>query len=346
MVKYYSLKKILKNNSQYNVIIGERSNGKTYACLKYALDNFFKKGEEFVYLRRWNDDVKTKRMQTLFTPFKDYLEKRNGKVIFKSGTFYFVDLDTEIETVMAYALSISEVEHMKSSSYENVTTVIFDEFLTRRVYLVNEFVSFMNVLSTIIRKRENVTIFMLGNTVNRYCPYFSEMGLKNVEHMKQGTIDLYKYSSGMTVSVEYCSNLNKVKKGSSYFAFDNPDLKMITEGKWELGIYPHVSWRLYPENIFFSFVISFNEKLYQGDLYNDDNGIYIFIHDKTTPIKEGTLVYSLESVPNVLYNVSVFTGGNKVLNLIKNLFLNNKVFYQDNSVGDSINNYLKGVKYG
>ena len=140
--------------------------------------------------------------------------------------------------------------------------------------------------------------------------------------------------------------MNKVKKGSSYFAFDNPDLKMITEGKWELGIYPHVSWHLYPENIFFSFVISFNEKLYQGDLYNDDNGIYIFIHDKTTPIKEGTLVYSLESVPNVLYNVSVFTGGNKVLNLIKNLFLNNKVFYQDNSVGDSINNYLKGVKYG
>lgn len=346
MVKYYSLKKILRNKSQYNVIIGERSNGKTYACLKHALDKFFKTGEEFVYLRRWTDDVKTKRMQTLFTPFKEYLEKRNGKVIFKSGVFYFVDLDTEQETPMAYALSISEVEHMKSSSYENVTTVIFDEFLTRRVYLVNEFVSFMNVLSTIIRKRENVIIFMLGNTVNRYCPYFAEMGLKNIEHMKQGTIDLYKYSSGMTVSVEYCSNLNRVKKGSSYFAFDNPDLKMITEGKWELGIYPHVSWKLYFENVFYSFVISFNNKLYQGDIYNDDNGIYIYIHEKTTDIKEGTLVYSLESVPNKLYNVSVFTGGNKVLNLIKSLFLNNKVFYQDNSVGDSINNYLKGIKYG
>ena len=247
---------------------------------------------------------------------------------------------------MAYALSISEVEHMKSSSYENVTTVIFDEFLTRRVYLVNEFVSFMNVLSTIIRKRENVTIFMLGNTVNRYCPYFSEMGLKNVEHMKQGTIDLYNYSSGMTVSVEYCSNLNKGKKGSSYFAFDNPDLKMITDGKWELGIYPHVSWKLYSENIVYSFVIVFNNKNYQGDIYNDDNGVYIFIHEKTTDIKDDTLVFSLESKPNMMYNVSVFTGGNKVLNLIKNLFLNNKVFYQNNSVGDTINNYIKGVKYG
>ena len=346
MVKYYSLNKILKNKSQYNVIFGERSNGKTYACLKYALDKFFKNGEEFVYLRRWTDDVKTKRMQTLFTPFKEYLEKRNGKVIFKKGAFYFVDLDTEEETIMAYALSVSEVEHMKSSSYAHVTTVIFDEFITRRVYLVNEFVSFMNVLSTIIRKRENVTIFMLGNTVNRYCPYFSEMGLKNVEYMKQGTIDVYSYSSGMTVSVEYCSNLNKGKKGSSYFAFNNPDLKMITDGKWELGIYPHVSWNLYSENNFYSFVISFNNKLYQGDIYNDDNGIYTYIHEKTSAIKDGTIVFSLESKPNKLYNVSVFTGGNKVLNLIKNLFLNNKVFYQDNSVGDAINNYLKEVKYG
>ena len=118
MVKYYSLNKILKNKSQYNVIFGERSNGKTYACLKHALDKFFKTGEEFVYLRRWTDDVKTKRMQTLFTPFKEYLEKRKGKVIFKGGVFYFVDLETQEETAMAYALSISEVEHMKSSSYE------------------------------------------------------------------------------------------------------------------------------------------------------------------------------------------------------------------------------------
>ena len=36
---------------------------------------------------------------------------------------------------------------------------------------------FMNVLSTIIRDRENIKIFMLGNTVNKYCPYFDEMGL-------------------------------------------------------------------------------------------------------------------------------------------------------------------------
>ena len=40
--KYYNLNAILKTNSTYNVIIGERSNGKTYACLKYGIEQYFK----------------------------------------------------------------------------------------------------------------------------------------------------------------------------------------------------------------------------------------------------------------------------------------------------------------
>ena len=35
---FYSLKRILTKNAQYNMIYGERSNGKTYAGLEYALD--------------------------------------------------------------------------------------------------------------------------------------------------------------------------------------------------------------------------------------------------------------------------------------------------------------------
>lgn len=36
-LKYYSLDNILKKNCVYNVIFGERSNGKTYAVLKLSL---------------------------------------------------------------------------------------------------------------------------------------------------------------------------------------------------------------------------------------------------------------------------------------------------------------------
>ena len=37
-MKFYSLDRILQKHAQYNVIFGERSNGKTYAVEKYALE--------------------------------------------------------------------------------------------------------------------------------------------------------------------------------------------------------------------------------------------------------------------------------------------------------------------
>lgn len=38
--KFYSLDNILSHNATYNVIFGERSNGKTYSVLKLGLENF------------------------------------------------------------------------------------------------------------------------------------------------------------------------------------------------------------------------------------------------------------------------------------------------------------------
>ena len=42
--KYYSLEKILKEEADYNIIYGERSNGKTTAVLLYALERYIKSG--------------------------------------------------------------------------------------------------------------------------------------------------------------------------------------------------------------------------------------------------------------------------------------------------------------
>ena len=46
-IKYYSLTEILKRNAHYNVIFGERSNGKTYAVLLYALKKFVEVDKSF-----------------------------------------------------------------------------------------------------------------------------------------------------------------------------------------------------------------------------------------------------------------------------------------------------------
>ena len=66
MKKYYTLNNIKKRNARYNVIFGERSNGKTFACLEEIVKNYFRYNKQGAVLRRWNDDFKGKRGREYF----------------------------------------------------------------------------------------------------------------------------------------------------------------------------------------------------------------------------------------------------------------------------------------
>lgn len=352
--KYYNLKPILKKNATYNIIIGERSNGKTFACLVHALKRYFETGEQFAYIRRWSTDVRPMRLNELFSAvvssgiLTKLSEGKYQTIIFKTGRFYLANYNDEGKPIysdtdiLGFAMSLNEGEHNKSISYPQVTTIVFDEFLTSKVYLENEFISFMNLVSTIVRQRTNVKIFMLGNTVNKYSPYFKEMGLSNVLNMKQGTIDVYSYgSSKLTVAVEYCASMEKSKSSNFYFAFDNPKLKMITRGDWELDIFPHKPVNFTKNDIKFIYFIEFNEMVFQCEIVFLDNQTFTFIHRKTTPIKEGSKVYSPIPNPSIYYSTSISRPKDEIEQRIFWYFTHDKVFYQDNDVGNAIQNFLK-----
>ena len=209
----------------------------------------------------------------------------------------------------------------------------------------------MNTVSTIVRKREDVKIYMLGNTVNKYCPYFKEMGLEHIQKMKQGTIDVYQYGdSHLTVAVEYCKTIdNGDSKGANkYFAFNNPKLSMITGGAWELNIYPHLPYKYKNKDILLTYFIEFSDNIYQCEVINIKDDYFTYIHNKTTPIQDENtdLVYSLDYSPKPNYNRSIFRPINGVQKKILWFFMNDKVFYQDNNVGDAIANFLKICKRG
>ena len=360
-MKYYSLNKINKKNATYNVIFGERSNGKTYATLKQALENYFSDGSQFAYIRRWSVDVQPKRMNNLFNAVIEdgYLEKLSGgkftAIFYRTGRFYLCTYNDKgkpiynEEDIIGYAFSLSENEHNKANSYPRVTTIIFDEFLTNKIYLPDEFILFMNTVSTIVRQRTNVKIYMLGNTVNKFCPYFKEMGLTNILSMKQGSIDLYTYGdSKLKVAVEYADSKKKFKKNNFYFAFNNPKLKMITGGAWELNIYPHAPVKWLPKNIIFTYFIDFNDSLYQCEIINKDANVFTYIHEKTTPIKnpDKDIIYTLDYNPKINYNVNILKPLTDYQNKITWFYTHDRVYYQDNNVGDAINNYLKICKRG
>ncbi len=353
--KYYSLKNILGKNADYNIIFGERSNGKTYAALLHGLTNYIKTGEQMAYIRRWREDLRGKRAETLFNNHVNngVIEKltdgKYNEVFYLGGRWYLSLYDNETKKrkpsvePFCYGFCLSEQEHDKSSSYPKVTTVVFDEFLTRRYYLPDEFMLFMGVLSTIIRQRDNVKVFMLGNTVNKYCPYFAEMGLSNVKTMAQGTIDIYQFGKGgATVAVEYCSTIVKQKESNKYFCFDNQNLQMITNGKWELAIYPHLPTKYKPNEVLFKFYIQFNDTTLQGNIIQTETDNFIYIHAKTTPIKDAdtALIYSLQTNGKYNYKRRLLSTSTDIESRISRYFATDKVFYQDNEIGEVVRNYI------
>ena len=318
-VKFWDIFPILSKQCQYNVIYGERSNGKTYGTLAYGLDEYFKHGSELAYIRRWEDDITGKKGESLFNGLiKNGVIRKLSKgkwnyVVYRSRSYYlaFIDDDGNITTDVkpfAYAFALTQQEHYKSNSYPNIRTIIFDEFLTRGIYLPDEFILFQNVLSTIIRLRDDVKIFMLGNTVNKYSPYIKEMGLTRMRKQKIGTIDVYNYGdTGLKVAVEYSDMPTKDKKSNVYFAFNNPRLNMIKNGAWEIDLYPHYPRDQYAginpyKDIKYIFFVEFEETILQCEVIRKTDTLegkkipseFLFIHPKTTAIKDynKNIVYS------------------------------------------------------
>lgn len=357
--KYYSLDKIKQEKAVYNVIFGERSNGKTYAVLLEGVKQFLDNGSHIAVIRRWKEDIIGSRASGVFNALNenDEISKlSDGEykgVTYRASKFYLCNYDEtgkpiyNDDDLLGHTFALSDNEHNKSVAYPRVKTILFDEFLTKHVYLTDEFVLFMNTVSTIVRQRTDVTIYMLGNTVNNYSPYFNEMGLTHVSKMTQGTIDVYKYGkSNLTVAVEYCASSNQRTESNFYFAFNNPKLEMITSGAWELDLYPHAPIKFKPKHIEFIFFIEFNGSIYQCEIVVVDDITFIFIHDKTTPIQkpDEDLIYSLAYNPRMNYNRSIFKPINKVQEKILWYFRTERVYYQNNEVGHAIDNYMKEVR--
>ena len=347
-IKYYNTHRIDSYDAHYNLILGERSNGKTYAILNKMVLNYAKNGKQSALIRRWEEDFKGKRGSVMFSSLVE-----NG-VISKATKWYLCRYDEkgnrETDVIpFCYGFSLTSMEHDKSTSYPDINLILFDEVTTRNGYINDEFVLFMNVISTIVRLRNDVKIYMCGNTVNKYSPYYAEMGLTNIQKMKPGDIDIYTYGdSPLKVAVEFADSPAKNKPSNVYFAFNNPKLSMIT-GKgnvWEMEIYPHCPIKYQPKDILYIYFIQFDGNLLQCEIINKDDIFFTFIHRKTTPLKDNgiSLIYSPDISEKPNYRRRITRGFSELEKLIASFYEKEKVFYQDNEVGEVVRNYIQWCK--
>lgn len=161
--------------------------------------------------------------------------------------------------------------------------------------------------------------------------------------MEQGEIDIYKFGEdGAVVAVEYCSSIVESKASNKYFCFDNQNLQMITGGKWELDVYPHLPVKYRPKDVLFIYYIEFNDTILQGNIIQVDDQNFTYIHMKTTPIKDkdNSLIYSLAMNGKPNYKRKLMSGASYIEQQVARYYATDKVFFQNNEVGEIVRNYL------
>lgn len=355
---FYSGESIKEIGAHYNMVFGERSNGKTTFGLEEILKDWIENGKQGAYIRRYDEEIKGAKGDKVWSSIahernlvEEWTDGEYHTIEYYNRSWYLAKYDAELNRYVkqrdpfCHAFAINQAEHYKGTSYPLIDTIVFDEFITRKYYLIDEFVEFTNLLSTIIRQRQGVKVYMFGNTVNQYCPYFDEMGLTNVSKMTQGTINVYRYGeSELKVAVEYAASTKESggKKSDVYFAFDNPKLDMITSGSWELPMYPHAPFKIKDSSIIEYFFIDFRGTLLQGDIVHQDDSLFIYIHKKTTPLKDDVKqLYSMKFSPKFNHGISLMDRPrNKIASKIAELFRLDLVFYQNNQIGELVRNYI------
>ena len=174
-MRFYDYHRILSYNCPVNILIGERGVGKSYGSKKFVIEQYLKKHAQFLYLRRYDNELKeifelTKGQKDYFDDIKQEFPEHEFAA--KGRKFY---CDGE---VFGYAKRMTEAQDLKSSVYQNVKIIIIDEYpieKNKRYYLQNEGMILMGIIDSIIRNRSDIKIFILGNAVEglEYSPLFT-----------------------------------------------------------------------------------------------------------------------------------------------------------------------------
>lgn len=353
--KWWSREDLDATGAVYRLAVGGRSIGKTYSICEKILTDYIEKGKRGAYVRRYEEEITPKNIGALFDPHCSLIiALTNGEY---NGITYrtkewrlcYYEEDGSISkkdpTAFCIAAAINTWMTTKGQDRGEVNTVLFDEFLIREQYLKDEFVNFMNVLSSLIRNRDGAVIYMLSNSVSKYSPYWKEFGISGIEQMKQGEIRVYRYGeSDLSLAIEYCEAVSATEKvASKYFAFDNPRLQMVRSGQWEILDYDHIpaGKKILETDILRRFYIDFNDHLLCGQIIHNKTELFIFLHEQTKDIQidNRTVLYTSKPTMEICHVHFLKDCPTEMHKLIKDLIVKKAVFVSNNEVGEVFRNW-------
>lgn len=349
---YYDITNLLTTNAEYLMLLGMRSNGKSYQVKKTILERAYKDEGKFVYLRRWKADLKQKFVTSYFDdmPVSKLTNRKFNEVRAINGFIYFVKVNKEgvieLKKEVGRYCALNEYERYKSQVFSDYNSIVYEEFITDDMYLDDEPRLLQHFVSTVFRLNKG-NVFLIGNTISRVCPYFSEWCLDGVLKQKQGTIEIYHYhvqdnnneESIIDIAVEYCANTNN--ENTMFFG---QTAKQIISGEWDVKEVPKLLRKQYEYDMVYEILIkyqSFNFVL-QLMVESKEGGIICFVY----PYTKDRDIYRVISdefsdKPNITNHLDTNRRPEK---LIANCIKLDKICYSDNLTGSDFKKVLEHLR--
>lgn len=348
---YYRLDRAdIYKDYNFKILVGTRSPGKSYAVKERIIEEAVNK-KRFVYVRRYEMETKGYMVEPYFEDMTPVIEKyTDGKantMLVDRRRVYFGKMDeegkkTKVGEYVGSVVYLAGQHHFKSLMYPKTGNMIFEEFITDEGYLDDEPKKLMSLISTVCRQGE-CTVYLIGNTMTRSCPYFWEWALKGVPTMPVDSIGLYQHeqqnadgsTSVVKIYVEHCAPPDKV--GAMYIGEPT-----ITQGGWTSHEQPR-----------FPFPLTDCEKLYTMYLkvgflgytlnvvITPEKDVLLYINPtKPELFKTHIRVLTSEWNSTSLYQVKL-RDDIKGQAIIRKLISMEKWAFSDNLTGEEFKQYLK-----
>lgn len=344
--KYYDISKLLLTKAQYLILLGMRSNGKSYQVKKTVIEQSLE-GKKFVYLRRWKADIKQKYIDSYFEdmPISKLTNRKYNAIKAVHSFIYLVKINKEGEVEKKLEIGrycgLNEAERYKSQTFPDYRNIVYEEFITDSIYLDDEPRILQQFVSTVFRLEQG-TVFLIGNTISRVCPYFSEWCLDGVLRQKQGTIEVYHYHTEdnhtVDIAVEYCENTN-----NDNTMFFGQSAKQIISGEWDVKEVPKLPKKQYEYEMIYEVLIRYQSFSFVVELMveNKKGGLICFVYPYTKKRNiERIISDEFSDLPTIS---SKLNSKIKPEQLIIEALRLDKVCYSDNLTGSDFKRVLENM---
>lgn len=360
--------KIDSYNADINMIVGKRSNGKTYPTLvfngiKMFIDSGYKKN--FAYVRRFESNLKDIREDLFNSPQANgwlewYSKGEWNNIYYYRGKWYLRRVNDEgvvekkCPIPLCYAFALNKCESYKGPDYVTIKMVLFDEFIPMKetaAYIPGEWKLWQNLISTIVRNRGDVKIYMIANTLSLNCIYFDKYKV-DMYNMEQGTISIYKFKSGGVFACEYVKDAKEVTPVESvkYFDEDDKSGNAITTGAFETSEYDRLpkKYRKYKNFEVGQFFVRQGNHILHAHILDTGELPIIFFHEKTTPIKYKTdIIYSettnSEMFASPYYRVG-FSSSRPLDKTILKIMAQNRCAFSKDMIGELLKYFMNNTR--